>query len=98
MKQKDSKKEHEQALFQAITQLETAEECRSFMYDLCTPAEVEEFSDRWRVACLLSENMSYRKIAQKTGVSTTTVGRVAKFLNNGYDGYKTILKRLEKHT
>ncbi len=94
MKRKDIKKKDERSLFEAILQLQTTKECEQFFCDLCTPAEVEEFSDRWRVARLLAKEMSYRQISEKTGVSTTTVGRVARFLNHGNHGYKTILKRL----
>ena len=35
--------------------------------------------------------MSYRDVAAKTGASTTTVTRVAKFIENGEGGYRKIL-------
>ena len=38
----------------------------------------------------------YRKIAEETNVSTATIVRVARFLNNGFDGYKTIMQRQGK--
>ena len=94
MKRKDLQKKDESALFEAILQLKTTVECEKFFYDLCTPAEVEEFSDRWCVAQMLAKEIPYRQISEKTGVSTTTVGRVARFLHHGNHGYKTVLKRL----
>ncbi len=96
MKRKDVQKKDEKALFEAVLQLRTVEECRRFFYDLCTPAEMEEFADRFRVAKLLIKDIPYRTISEQTGVSTTTVGRVARFLNHGHNGYKTVLDRLEQ--
>ncbi len=87
-------KDEERKLFEAILKLETTEECKQFFYDLCTPAEIEEFTARWHVARMLTEKKPYRQIADEIGVSTTTVGRVARFIKYGHNGYTTILKRL----
>lgn len=93
MKRKTPEISDETALYQAILTLKTADECRRFFYDLCTPAEIADFCDRWAVAQMLARDASYRDIAAKTGVSTTTVGRVARFLHDGNDGYKIALER-----
>jgi len=87
---------HESDLFEAILALKTPDEARNFFYDLCTPAELEGLVDRWRVAQMLMQNTPYRKIATDTNVSTATIARVARFLNNGHDGYKTIMQRQGK--
>ena len=87
---------HESELFTAILALKTPDETRDFFYDLCTPAELEGLVDRWRVAQMLMQKTPYRKIAEETRVSTATIVRVARFLNNGFDGYKTVMKRLHK--
>ena len=84
---------HEDDLFVAILALHNPSEARNFFYDLCTPAELEGLVDRWRVAQMLVKKKPYRKIAQETNVSTATIVRVARFLNNGFDGYKTIMQR-----
>lgn len=86
--------DEEKRLFEAVLKLKTTEECRQFFYDLCTPSEVEEFVVRWLIARLLTEKKPYRQIANETGASTTTVGRVARFIKHGHKGYTTILKRL----
>ena len=83
-------------LYEAILALQTLEEARSFFNDLCTPAELEGLIDRWRVAQMLVKKVPYREIAAKTNVSTATIVRVARFLNNGNDGYKTIMQRQGK--
>ena len=87
---------HELDLFDAILALKTPDETRNFFYDLCTPAEWEGQSDRWRVAQMLMQKTPYRKIAEETSVSTATIVRVARFLNNGFDGYKKIMQRQGK--
>ena len=87
---------HESELFTAVLALKTPDEARDFLYDLCTPAELEGLVDRWRVAQMLVKKTPYRKIAEETRVSTATIVRVARFLNNGFNGYKTVMKRLGK--
>ncbi len=87
---------HEQDLYKAILQLESLEEVESFFHDLCTPAELEGLVDRWRVAQMLVQNIPYRQIAAETKVSTATIVRVARFLNSGNDGYRTIMRRQGK--
>jgi TrpR-related protein YerC/YecD len=88
------RKQAEQALFHAILALETESECRQFFDDLCTPAEIEALIDRWSVVPLLEQGLPYRRIHDLTGVSVTTVGRVARYLSGGNGGYRTILDRL----
>ena len=96
MKRKQIDKAHAKDLYAAILQLQTAEEVESFFFDLCTPAELEGIVDRWRVAQMLVRKMPYRQIAAETNVSTATIVRVARFLNNGNNGYRTIMRRLGK--
>ena len=74
--------------------LRTERECQKFFSDLCTPAELEALVDRWAVVAHLADGLPYRKIHDLTGVSVTTIGRVARFLTAGNDGYQIVLKRL----
>ena len=78
--------------------LKNKNEVDDFLKDLCTPAELKALEERWAVAQLLYEdNLSYREIATKLKTSTTTVTRVARFLSSEpYQGYKRILKRINK--
>ena len=82
------------SLSEALCLLETPEEVRSFLEDLCTPAEIEAMVDRWRVAQLLEQGLSYRDIRELTEVSVTTIGRVARYMEMGAGGYRTVLNRL----
>ncbi len=85
--------EKERALFKALLQLDSLEECERFLLDLCTPAELTAIADRWSVARLLDREISYRKIREETGVSTATVTRVARALLYGEDGYRALLDK-----
>jgi TrpR-related protein YerC/YecD len=84
----------ERALFQAVLTMRTPEECRAFFRDLCTPAELQALADRWTVVGLLQDGLSYREIARQTGVSVTTIGRVARYLASGNGGYELATRRL----
>ena len=68
-------------------------EMRALLADLCTPAELQALVDRWRVVQLLDEGLPYRRINELTGVSVTTIGRVARFLADGAGGYRMALER-----
>lgn len=81
-------------LFKAILSLKSVKKAENFFRDLCTIEEIKTISERFEIARLLNENMPYRNIANKLNVSTTTVSRVALWLNNGKGGYKLILNRL----
>ena len=81
------------SLYKAFLTLKTADEVRQFLLYLCTPSEVEAIVDRWWTASLLREGHSYRKISEITGVSVTTIGRVARFMNMGEGGYRLALRR-----
>jgi TrpR-related protein YerC/YecD len=81
-------------LFAAIASLRTAEECRAFLRDLCTPAELQAMADRWAVVDFLKRGLPYREIHRLTGVSVTTIGRVARFLDAGNGGYAIAMGRL----
>jgi TrpR-related protein YerC/YecD len=82
-------------LYEAILKLKNSDEVARFLRDLLTLPEIEDFSTRLEIARLLSQNKySYEQIAEKCSVSTTTVTRVAHWLNHGMNGYKTALSRL----
>ena len=83
------------SLCQAIASLQTPDEAQAFLDDLCTPAEFEAMIDRWRVAQLLDQGKPYREISELTEVSVTTIGRVARFMEMGTGGYRTVLDRMK---
>src|ERR1700759_85213 len=84
----------ERNLYTALAALQSPEECRAFLRDLCTPAEIQAMADRWSVVEYLHRGLPYREIHKLTGVSVTTIGRVARFLAAGNGGYVTAVKRV----
>jgi TrpR-related protein YerC/YecD len=92
------RKRSEDALFRAVISLKDVAECRNFFRDLCTPAELQALVDRWQVVELLQQGLPYRRIHELTGVSVTTVGRVARFLADGFGGYSTAIARTSRRT
>jgi TrpR-related protein YerC/YecD len=64
----------------------------SLLQDLCTPAELKAMADRLHVLPLIADGVSYRDIHDETGVSVTTIGRVAKHINYGHGGYAALLE------
>lgn len=84
-------------LFKAILSLNSVKESEQFFRDLCTIKEIKEMSERWEIAQLLANETPYRAISNKLKVSTTTVSRVALWLNDGEGGYKLALNRLNHH-
>jgi TrpR-related protein YerC/YecD len=85
------------ALYDALLSLKTRDEVDAFLADLCTPAELRAFAERWEVARLLDGGgKSYREIAAEAQASPTTVVRVARFLKEmPHQGYRLVLDRLK---
>lgn len=88
----------EHQLFAAIALIKTPEEAQKFFHDLCTPAEISAMADRWRVVHPIKAGVPYRTIYEQTGVSATTVGRVARFMTHGTGGYDLIYQRQVRPT
>ncbi|MEM7278778.1 MAG: YerC/YecD family TrpR-related protein [Pseudomonadota bacterium] len=83
----------EKDLASAIASMNNPSNILLFLKDLCTPAELQALVDRWQVVKMLRQGLAYREINKRTGVSVTTVGRVARYLADGHGGY---LRALEK--
>ena len=82
-------------LFDTIVNLNTKEECRAYLEDLCTVKELQDMAQRLDTAVLLSRGFSYKKIMEQVDVSTATIGRVSKCLNYGTGGYRSAIDILE---
>lgn len=84
-------------LCRALLQPSDVDGMARLLADLCTPAEVRTLAERWHVARLLdATDLTYREIHEATGVSTTTIVRVARFLRQERNlGYRAALDALE---
>ncbi len=85
------------ALCSAMVECKDEQDMANFLRDIATLSELQAWSERLEVAKLLAQGLTYRDIALKTGASTTTVTRVAKFLENGQGGYRKVLNAHRHH-
>ncbi len=79
------------ALCAALASCTSEEDVANFLRDVGTLSELQAWSERLEVARLLSKGLSYRDVSRLTRASTTTVTRVAKFIENGEGGYRKFL-------
>ncbi|MBN2015705.1 hypothetical protein JW766_02635 [Candidatus Dojkabacteria bacterium] len=83
-------------LFKAITKLRSTNECEMFFRDLLTITEIKTFAMRWKVANMLDKGATYQEIEKRTGMSSTTIARINRWLEYGEGGYKLLLKRTKR--
>ena len=81
-------------LIEAILALKNADETKRFLRDLMTEGEIQEFANRLEAARLLSTDEQYKGIIERTGLSSTTIARIAKWLEGSLGGYRLILNRI----
>lgn len=81
-------------LLDAFLKLKNADEAERFFRDLMTEKEIKEFANRLEVASLLSQDVQYNTISEDTGLSSTTIARIAKWLGGSLGGYRLILNRI----
>lgn len=84
-------------LFTVLLELKTTAEARKFLRDLLTEAEIKEFANRWQVVRMLDKKVPYETITKQTGMSSTTIARIAKWLNGKIGGYKFMLERTKNN-
>lgn len=84
-------------LIKALLQLKNNNEAKNFLRDLLTEDEIIEFGTRLKAATMLNQEVPYTKITKETGLSSTTIARISKWLKNGMGGYKATLETLKSH-
>ena len=82
-------------LYDAIVSIQERKECEAFLRDLLTKTELNEVATRWLVARLLDKGTTYIEIENITGLSSTTVARVHKWLKKSKGGYVAMLDKIE---
>jgi TrpR-related protein YerC/YecD len=90
----DWKPKNKGELLDALLACQNRDEMARFLRDLMTPQEIEEFAKRFEAARMLSEDTQYNTIIERTGLSSTTVARIAKWLKGSLGGYRLVLARL----
>ena len=81
-----------------LSQMDSRADISDFLKDIMTPKELVEFTNRFQVAKMLDEKITYTQIEKQTGMSSTTIARVSKFLTGNNSGYKKALQILKSVT
>ena len=87
---------HRVSLYEAIIAIDSTDLAMRFLKDLCTPKELKDLCERFEIAQILyQDKLSYRDVQKITKASLTTIGRVARFLNEeNYKGYKDVIDKI----
>ena len=88
----DSRNNEIENLYEAISSIQSKEDCRALLEDLCTYKEIESMAQRLHAAKLLMDGATYEQIIEQTGISSATLSRVSKCVKFG-DGYKKLLDK-----
>ncbi len=87
---------HIDELYKILLKLETAEDCKILLEDLCTYKEVESMALRAYAAKLCIEGKTYAEITRETKLSSATVSRVSRCVTHGSGGYRKFIEESEK--
>ena len=81
-------------LFELIVSLGSVEDCRDLFEDLCTVNEIKQMAQRLKAAKLLMEDKTYSQVTAQTDISSATLSRVSRCVQNG-KGYARLLKKAD---
>ncbi len=65
----------------------------SFLNDLFTEKEIKQNEMRLKVACMLYDIASYKKIRDFSGLGPSTIARLSKKLDNQDSGFSKIIQK-----
>ena len=88
------KKPRSDKLYEAILSLNTVDECKQFLEDLCSISEIMAMEQRFQVASCLHKGMICNDILAATGASSATISRVNRSLQYGKGGYDLVFSRV----
>lgn len=79
-------------LFETLCKLQTPEDCKKMLTDLCSVNEILQMAQRLRAAELLLSGKTYAQVIAETGISSATLSRVSACTRHGAGGYLKFLK------
>lgn len=83
-------------LYKLFLRLETVDDCKALLDDLCTYKEVEQMAQRAHAAKLFLEGKTYSEIIAETEISSATLSRVSRAIAHGSGGYAKFIERGER--
>ena len=78
-------------LFNLISSLKSADDCKDLFSDLCTNKEIEQMAQRIKAAKLLIDGNTYTQVTEQCDISSATLSRVSRCVQYG-KGYTKFLK------
>ena len=87
-----SKQRKKDALFRLLAETTDPEDIAALLDDMCTVKEVENMAERLFTAKLLLEGCTYNQVMARADISSATLSRVSRCVQNG-KGYSKLLKQ-----
>ena len=80
-------------LYSLLASINSPDEIRALLEDLCTYKELEYFHQRINSAIMLLEGATYQQVSESIdNISTATLSRVSRCIKHGSGGYSKVLK------
>jgi TrpR-related protein YerC/YecD len=84
-------------LVDVLVDITDAPTMRAFLRDVLTAGEIEETAARLDAARLLNDGVTYRRVAETTGLSSRTIARISDWMQRGDGGYAAAFSTLSSH-
>lgn len=78
-------------LYRLLAEITTPEDIAALMEDLCTVKEIDNMAERLLTARLLMEGCTYTQVMAQANISSATLSRVSRCVQNGR-GYSRLIK------
>ncbi len=78
-------------LYRMLASMQSEEDVRMLLEDLCTNKEIEQMAQRLDCAELLMQGKTYAQISSMTDISTATLSRISRCIQYGSGGYSKLL-------
>jgi TrpR-related protein YerC/YecD len=90
------KKKYLGEFYDMVSLLRSRTEVKKFFKDILTLSETVMISRRVQIAKMLLKGHTYEEIQKSLKTASATISQVERWLNNGFEGYKDIIKRYNK--
>lgn len=83
---------HLNKITEIFCKMNSHEDMQDLLLDVCTKKELESIFQRFRIAEMLKNGLTFVEIEAITGISSTTITKVSKSLKNG-KGYNKAFRK-----
>ncbi len=78
-------------LCDVFVKVQSREDCKALLDDLCTYKEIEQMALRLHAADMFIKGKKYTEITAETELSSATISRVSRCVTHGSGGYMKLL-------